>query len=341
MLSLGFPRTDARFVRAVRRRARWGHHLWKRPRLYEPFLRRQLRWLLGSVIAGCGFYDPDPCREVLCSPDPLERFPSIPLLSKAQLRSMAAAIAERDRRRVRFDACTSGTTGTPMRMVFGVEHFVSYFGRFRCLLERHALQPDPGSTSMVTVSVFPHIQDYYLLQTAAYNTFYHTININPRYWKSPADAVACVAREDPVIIRGMPSSLEVLLGYIERYPPPMPIRPSLVIVYAETLLPAIRQRLQVAFGAPVIDEYGLTEVGAMVAQECAMQEGFHVLPVDYYVEVVDPLRCPRSRRHRGARRRHQPVQQAGSHPALLHRRLRGARRTNRAGVGHRSRGCCG
>ena len=37
----------------------------------------------------------------------------------------------------------------------------------------------------------------------------------------------------------------------------MPIRPSLVIVYAETLLPATRQRLQVAFGAPVIDEYGL------------------------------------------------------------------------------------
>jgi phenylacetate-CoA ligase len=90
----------------------------------------------------------------------------------------------------------------------------------------------------------------------------------------------------------MPSSLETLLEYIERYPPPAPIRPSLVVVYAETLLPPIRRRLQLAFGAPVIDEYGLTECGGMVAQECAKQDGFHVLPLDYYVEVVDASGTP-------------------------------------------------
>ncbi len=55
---------------------------------------------------------------------------------------------------------------------------------------------------------------------------------------------------------------------------------------AEILLPSHRDLIQRAFGSPVFDRYGLSEVAGYVAQECEMHEGLHVNGGLAIVEVV-------------------------------------------------------
>jgi phenylacetate-CoA ligase len=52
-------------------------------------------------------------------------------------------------------------------------------------------------------------------------------------------------------------------------------------------IPAVRQRLQSAWGARAYDHAGMTEVGAY-AFECAEQAGLHVNELEFVAEVLDP-----------------------------------------------------
>jgi phenylacetate-CoA ligase len=216
-----------------------------------------------------------------------DRLAEFPLLEKAQLREMANAAVARDGARQYFTAETSGSTGVSLRVPFGRDHFVSYYARLAYLLWQRGLWPARYSMCMMTVSAFRAIVDYTVLQPAINDSFYRRLNIHPSRWRSPAAAVQAVASEQPLILRGMPTSLQALARDAAEFPPSSPIRPSLVISTAETLLPTTRQALQDAFGASVIDEYGLSEVGGIVGWECLERGGFHVLSVDYVVEVVD------------------------------------------------------
>ena len=48
-----------------------------------------------------------------------------------------------------------------------------------------------------------------------------------------------------------------------------------------------RAELESAWGAKVIDAYGLAEFAYGVAGECHLQDGLHITDVDYYVEIID------------------------------------------------------
>jgi len=50
----------------------------------------------------------------------------------------------------------------------------------------------------------------------------------------------------------------------------------------------LREEIQSAWGAKVIDVYGSAESLCGIASECVCQNGLHVTEVDYWLEVVDP-----------------------------------------------------
>lgn len=52
-------------------------------------------------------------------------------------------------------------------------------------------------------------------------------------------------------------------------------------------IPAVRQRIEEAWGAKAFDHSGMTEVGA-VSFECAAQAGLHVNESEFIAEVIDP-----------------------------------------------------
>lgn len=62
--------------------------------------------------------------------------------------------------------------------------------------------------------------------------------------------------------------------------------PSAIFIGGGTLLPRMRDVIQEAFGAPVINLYGSREMGD-IACECERQNGLHVSELDHRVEVVD------------------------------------------------------
>jgi phenylacetate-CoA ligase len=64
-----------------------------------------------------------------------------------------------------------------------------------------------------------------------------------------------------------------------------------LIVAAEPLSPAKREKLERAWGAEVFDHFGMTE-GGFVAGECSTHDGLHVWTDLYHVEVVDDRGIP-------------------------------------------------
>jgi phenylacetate-CoA ligase len=88
----------------------------------------------------------------------------------------------------------------------------------------------------------------------------------------------------PEYILGYASSLYFFAKFFEKnniYP----IHPKSIISSAETLYDYQRKRISTSFHAPVFNNYGCREVGA-IACECNQHNGLHVLAENQYLEII-------------------------------------------------------
>jgi phenylacetate-CoA ligase len=85
-------------------------------------------------------------------------------------------------------------------------------------------------------------------------------------------------------IIGYPSSLFAVAKYIVKNNLKS-LRPRIVITTAETLLERQREVIELAFGCPVADQYGCTEMSLFVSQ-CEFGS-YHIHPEHGFVEVID------------------------------------------------------
>ena len=212
-------------------------------------------------------------------------FTAIPVLEKWALTEMCHHLEEIGATRELFRVQTSGSTGVPLQMYLDEGYFVAYFGQFAHLIEQLALSPSAGSVSMMTLSVFEHVPSYRIRQPDG--SYGHRTNINKKLWHHPREILEYLEEKQPLILRAMPSTFNELINMIGEGNGRAPCSPAAVITFAETLTDGTRQRIAEAFGAPVLDEYGLTEVGGIVARECRARNGFHIHGVNFHVEIVD------------------------------------------------------
>ena len=61
-----------------------------------------------------------------------------------------------------------------------------------------------------------------------------------------------------------------------------------IILGAQPWTEKLRDELEDAWGALVLDAYGTNECGTAVACECVHKNGLHVSEVDFWVEIIDP-----------------------------------------------------
>jgi phenylacetate-coenzyme A ligase PaaK-like adenylate-forming protein len=223
---------------------------------------------------------------------PVDSLANLPLLDKSELRTASKKFISRHRHHPFFKTISSGTTGVPLEMWFDDKYFISYFGWFRSFLRQNGINPRPSDTNMLAITAFRKEKDYSLIQPAVNHSLFYRVNIHESFWKSPKETVNYIAEKSPLVLCGMPTTLEMLADYMLMYPAASPIMPKAIITKSELLLPETRLKLRKVFGAPVFNTYGLTEVGGVVASECPAHSGYHINVEDYIVETVKPDGTP-------------------------------------------------
>lgn len=117
------------------------------------------------------------------------------------------------------------------------------------------------------------------------------VNLHQSGWRSPADRVAFLDACEPEVYTGNPISLASLAEL------PLKKRPAAVLSGAMALGSGLRSRLAERFGCPVIDVYGITEVGLIAWRP---DDGPHrLLPRRLHLEILSPSGEPCAAGERG------------------------------------------
>lgn len=111
------------------------------------------------------------------------------------------------------------------------------------------------------------------------------INLHPNAWHNPDDCLSYLAHFNAPLLTGDPISFAELLRIAPQIKPA--ISPKVLLSTSLHLSWALKNALAEYFSCPVIDWYSLNETGP-IAYSCPSGVGFHLLPNDLYVEILDP-----------------------------------------------------
>lgn len=181
---------------------------------------------------------------------------------------------------------TSGTTGKPLTVLCDQDSRIHHYAFFSRLRRWFGLEPiSRRATLFGRIIVLPEqnqppfwrydisqrnllMSSYHLSQANLY-AYYHKL----RLYK-PAEIIA------------YPSSVYQIAQYINRNGLE-PLKPKVVITTAESLLPYQRTAIESAFNAPLVNQYGCTEM-SFFASQCE-HGSMHFHPEHGIIEVIDEL----------------------------------------------------
>jgi phenylacetate-CoA ligase len=178
---------------------------------------------------------------------------------------------------------TSGTTGTPLKVftdsVSRSRHY-AFFSRIREWYGVRSIDKRAtlfGRIIMPSDEKRPPFWRYDASQRNLLMSSYHLKSENlPHYYQKLVDF-------RPVEIFSYPSSLAVLARYIVENDLE-PLKLNLVMTTAENLLESQRQLIRAAFDAPLVNQYGCTEMAFFAASDQSEEMYFH--PEHGMAEVV-------------------------------------------------------
>lgn len=179
---------------------------------------------------------------------------------------------------------TSGTSGTPLELACDTHARQKHYAFWTRLRKANGIPPfAPRATFFGRIIMSPNDSSppFWRMDRAQNNLLFSSYHLADRNLPSYYQALCKFA---PTEIVGYPSSLVQIARYIVREGLPFP-SPKAVFTTAETLLAPQRQMLETAFGAPIVDQYGCTEMVIFVAQ-CA-QGGYHIHPEHGFLEILD------------------------------------------------------
>lgn len=118
------------------------------------------------------------------------------------------------------------------------------------------------------------------------------INFHHNYWRSEKDAQVFITDSAPMFLTGDP------VGFAEMMRWEIKAKPRAIFSTALTMPAALKKKLESAYHCPVIDWFSITEVGP-IGYICPKNNGFHLLPHDLHIEIVDESGHPAPERERG------------------------------------------
>jgi phenylacetate-CoA ligase len=218
-----------------------------------------------------------------------ETLAAIPPLEKSEYRDEPEAFIARDVPRHRlFRGRTSGTTGTALRLFYTPEALAEEYATVWRMRRSCGLKDpfDPNFTFNGNMIV-PFAQTeppFWRTNLYASQTLFSLFHMTPVNLRAYADAVhASSAR----YVEGYPSAIHLVARALLEEGRPLP-RGKLDAVFtsSETLLAFQRHTIEEAFGAPVRDRYGVSELGVSMT-ECA--EGRLHVDMEFCIVEVEPI----------------------------------------------------
>jgi phenylacetate-CoA ligase len=273
------PETEVQVGEALERES-WSAGRWKtyqgdrlavlldRAARTVPYYRRQWseRWQKGDRSA-------------------VDRLESWPILSKAQIRECPEAFVadDVDRRRL-YQEQTSGTTGKPLRVWQSRRTSRDWYALFEARVRRWngVSRSDRWAIlgGQLVVPVGRRKPPFWVWNAGMKQLYMSSYHLSPGASEAYLEAMRHYA---VAYVLGYASSMAtVAREALERGTPPLPLR--VAISNAEPLSSLQRETISSAFGCPVRNTYGMTEI-ACAASECA-SGSLHLWPDVGVLEVL-------------------------------------------------------
>jgi phenylacetate-CoA ligase len=189
---------------------------------------------------------------------------------------------------------TAGTTGHPLLVPHHPRAVASYQALLEQALARHGVAFAPGGDDVACFLVGAQASTvtYATTLPAWRHAGFAKLNLRPTEWPRPDSPGRYLGDMAPRLLTGDPISFAEMLHLSVN------VRPLAAVSTAVAMSTGLRQRLSRVLGCPVIDWYSLTETGP-IAYLCATGEGYHLLPHDLHVEVLDRQGRPATPGERG------------------------------------------
>jgi phenylacetate-coenzyme A ligase PaaK-like adenylate-forming protein len=192
---------------------------------------------------------------------------------------------------------TAGTTGTPISVPSHPVAIAKYCSFIKEVLTQYGIEAEFKDNELGIALIG------YQKETVTFPTKFNVLNdsgfvkidLNKEHWNSEFDPCYYLSDLKPLILTGDPFAFSKLAELYEKASAIDKnleiLRPLAVIPTAIALKPAIKEYLTKSFQCPVIDWYSLTETGPL-GYVCKENSGYHLLPTDIYLEILDKNENP-------------------------------------------------
>lgn len=177
---------------------------------------------------------------------------------------------------------TAGTTGHALLVPHDRIAIACYNPLILAAFARYGIVPVLDETRVACFNIGAQAQTvtYPSLLASLAGAGFAKLNLKPQEWPTEGAAARYIERFAPAWLSGDPISFAELLRQ------GIAAEPQALLTTAVALSPALKTKLETAYGCPVIDWYSLTETGPL-AYACRLGHGYHLLPHDIFVETID------------------------------------------------------
>lgn len=216
----------------------------------------------------------------------LEKFTSIPFLTKEILRNHFEELKSSDLNKRKWYYNTSGgSTGEPVRFIQDKEY--KKWVRALTILYDEWTGYKPGMPKVVLwgserdLFVGRETIDIRLKQLIKNEVWLNSFRMTE---KQMLEYVEMINKHKPIQILAYVGSIYELARFVENEGLEV-FSPEAIMTSAGTLYPHMREVIERVFRSHVFNRYGSREV-AGIACECEVHEGLHVSPLTHYVEII-------------------------------------------------------
>jgi len=194
---------------------------------------------------------------------------AIPPLAKSVYRDQPGDFLARDVPRFRLRRSqTSGTTGTALPVWYTLdtlaEEFATVWRMRRACGVADPREPNLTFNGRIVVPFDQTRPPFWRKNRAVQQTLFSIYHMTPENLR---DYVSAIHTAPARYVQGYPSAIHLVARSMLREGRPMaPGRLAAVFTSSESLLAFQRETIEKAFGAPVVDRYGMSEFGASMTQ---------------------------------------------------------------------------